>query len=101
MGAAWNALWTTPATSAMAGPPMLHDRLAQELYSEICHIPIIDAHSHIDPRRPTSRSLDDILGYHYYTELAHSVGMDQEPLAADFEPRERIRSILYHMTQFD
>jgi glucuronate isomerase len=80
---------------------MLHDRLAQELYSEICHIPIIDAHSHIDPHRPTARCLDDILGYHYYTELAHSVGMDKAPLAADFEPRERVRSILYHMTQFD
>src|SRR5438093_5089191 len=82
-------------------PAMLHDPLVRSLYTEICRIPIIDAHSHIDPHRPTARSLDDILGYHYYTELAHSVGMDKAPLAADFEPRERVRSILYHMTQFD
>jgi glucuronate isomerase len=51
---------------------MLYDRLAQDLYTEICHIPLIDPRSHIDPHRPTARSLDDILGYHYYTELAHS-----------------------------
>src|SRR2546423_6289121 len=80
---------------------MLHDRLAQDLYAEICHIPLIDPHSHIDPRRPAARSLDEILGYHYYTELAHSVGMDQEVLAASAEPRERVRAILYQMAQFD
>ncbi len=80
---------------------MLHDRLAQDLYVEICRIPIIDPHSHINPHRPTARSLDDILGYHYYTELAHSAGMDQWPLAADIDPRERVRAILHQMTYFD
>ncbi|HLJ93802.1 MAG TPA: glucuronate isomerase [Gemmataceae bacterium] len=80
---------------------MLYDPLAQELYTEICHIPLIDPHSHIDPHHPTARSLDDILGYHYYTELAHAAGMDQSPLAPDVEPRERVRAILYHMAQFD
>ena len=80
---------------------MLYDTLADELYTEICHIPLIDPHSHINPHRPAARSLDDILGYHYYTELAHSVGMDKEPLAPSVDPRERVRSILYHMAQFD
>lgn len=80
---------------------MLHDSLIQDLYAEICRIPIIDPHSHIDPHQPASRSLDDILGYHYYTELAHSAGMDQDPLKADVHPRERVRAILYHMAQFD
>src|SRR5438105_11380917 len=80
---------------------MLYDPLAQEVYTEICHIPLIDPHSHIDPRRPTARNLDEILGYHYYTELAHSAGMDKSPLAVDIEPRERVRAILYHMAQFD
>src|SRR5947209_3681323 len=80
---------------------MLHDRLAQDVYSEICRIPLIDAHSHIDARRPTARSLEDILGYHYYTELAHSAGMEKRALAPDVDPRERVRDILYHMTRFD
>jgi glucuronate isomerase len=80
---------------------MLYDNLAQDLYSEICRIPIIDPHSHIDPRRPTAKSLDDLLGYHYYTELAHSAGMDKEPLGKEADPRERVRAILYHMSHFD
>jgi glucuronate isomerase len=80
---------------------MLHDPLAQDLYAEICRIPIVDPHSHIDPHRPTAKNLDDILGYHYYTELAHSSGMDKSPLASGVDPRERVRAILYHMTQFD
>jgi glucuronate isomerase len=80
---------------------MQNDLLTQELYTQICHIPLIDPHSHIDPHRPTARSLDDILGYHYYTELAHSAGLDQAPLAADMPPRERVRAILYIMSCYD
>jgi glucuronate isomerase len=77
------------------------DSLTRELFTEICRIPLIDPHSHINPHRPASRSLDDILGYHYYTELAHSAGMDQKPLAPEVEPRERVRAILAHMDRFD
>jgi glucuronate isomerase len=85
----------------MGGPSMLHDNLTQDLYTEISRIPVIDPHSHINPHAPAARNLDDILGYHYYTELAHSAGMDKGPLAKDVDPRERVRSILYHMAQFD
>src|SRR6476619_7312008 len=80
---------------------MLPHRLARDLYAEIVKIPLIDPHSHIDPRRPTARNLDDILGYHYYTELAHSAGMDQGPLAADVPPRERVRALLGHLDRID
>jgi glucuronate isomerase len=80
---------------------MLHDRLVQDLYTELCRIPLIDPHTHINPHRPAARSLDDILGYHYYTELAHSAGMDKAPLAADVPPRERVRAVLGHMDRFD
>ncbi|HEY7328528.1 MAG TPA: glucuronate isomerase [Gemmataceae bacterium] len=80
---------------------MQSDSLIRELFTEICRIPLIDPHSHINPHRPASRTLDDILGYHYYTELAHSAGMDQKPLAADVEPRQRVRAILAHMDRFD
>src|SRR5579871_2638748 len=80
---------------------MLYNPLAQELYTEICHIPLIDPHSHIDPRQPTARTLDDILGYHYYTELAHSAGMDKGPLAANVHPDDRVRTIVYHLSFLD
>ena len=77
------------------------ESVIRELFTEICRIPLIDPHSHINPHCPASRTLDDILGYHYYTELAHSAGMDQKPLASDVEPRERVRAILAHMDRFD
>jgi glucuronate isomerase len=80
---------------------MLVDRLTRDLYGEICRIPLLDAHSHINPHAATSKTLDDILGYHYYTELAHAAGMSQEPLAASVEPRERVRAILRHLDRID
>lgn len=80
---------------------MLTDRLTRDLYSEICRIPLIDPHSHINPHAAAAKSLDDILGYHYYTELAHSAGMDRTPLGKDILPRERVRAILGHIDRID
>jgi glucuronate isomerase len=99
---------------------MARDQLERDLEGEIARIPLIDPHTHIDPHRPASRSLDDILGYHYYTELAHSVGLDavskDEHLARamkttnsgamsafdpSYPPRARVRAILEHMDRFD
>ncbi|MCZ2341913.1 MAG: hypothetical protein LC104_08975, partial [Bacteroidales bacterium] len=51
---------------------MAADSLTQDLQAALDAIPLIDPHSHIEPLSPVSRSLDDILGYHYYTELANS-----------------------------
>jgi glucuronate isomerase len=80
---------------------MLHDLLTRTLYDEICRIPLLDPHSHIEPLAATARSLDDLLGYHYYTELAHSAGMSQAQLGKDVDPRERCRAILGHMDRLD
>lgn len=80
---------------------MPHDTLVEELYEALCRIPLIDPHTHINPHRPAAQGLDDILGYHYYTELAHSAGMDQGPLASNIEPRERVRALLAHLDRFD
>jgi glucuronate isomerase len=80
---------------------MTTDTLTQDLYRALCQIPLIDPHSHIDPHRPTSRSLEDILGYHYYTELAHSAGMPKAALDPKREPRERVRGILEYLGHID
>jgi glucuronate isomerase len=77
------------------------DSLVADLTSALSSIPLIDPHSHIDPLAPVAKSLDDILGYHYYTELAHSAGMSQEPLAKDVSPRERVRAIVQFMDRYD
>jgi glucuronate isomerase len=77
------------------------DQLTRDLFDEIAKIPLIDPHSHIDPHKPTARSLDDILGYHYYTELAHSAGMDKGPLSNDTPPRERVAAVLGYLDRID
>lgn len=68
--------------------------LIQRLEGELAKIPLVDSHSHVPGPDPVSRTLDDILGYHYYTELAHSCGMPQTCLAKDHDPMARCREIL-------
>ena len=77
------------------------DQLVQNLESALSKVPLIDPHSHIDPLAPVAKSLDDILGYHYYTELAHSAGMSQTLLAKDADTRERVREIVRFMDRYD
>jgi len=75
--------------------------LINRLNKALAEIPLIDPHTHINPHQPAAQSLDDLLGYHYYTELAHSVSMPHAPLAAEFDPLERSRIILKHVRQYE
>jgi glucuronate isomerase len=75
--------------------------LEATLFTELCRIPIIDPHSHINPHAAAAKTLDDILGYHYYTELAHSAGMPKDCLTPGFDPKERVRTILSYMDRFE
>src|SRR6187200_3295312 len=77
------------------------NQLVADLTAALDAIPLIDPHSHIDPLAPVSKSLDDILGYHYYTELAHSAGMSQEKLGKETPARERVREIVRFMDRYD
>lgn len=52
--------------------------LRQRLFDELEQIVLIDPHTHINPHAPASKTLADIMGYHYYTELAHSAGLPRE-----------------------
>ncbi|MBX7105581.1 MAG: glucuronate isomerase [Gemmataceae bacterium] len=72
----------------------MSSELANELFEQFRAIPIFDTHSHIDPFAPTAKSLDDLLNYHYFTELAHSAGLPIAAIATDVDPRERCRAIL-------
>jgi glucuronate isomerase len=79
---------------------MLLDTLAQELYTELGRVPVIDTHTHLDPRQPTARNLDDLLRYHHYPELALATGMDRAMLAPGVAPRDRVRALFYHLIDF-
>jgi glucuronate isomerase len=79
----------------------LHDPVARELFDEMATWPIYDPHSHIDPHRPASRNFDEILGYHYYTELAHSAGMPVDRVTADLDPRTRATNLAEYLDRID
>ncbi len=64
--------------------------LERRLLAEIMKIPVIDVHSHVPAKEPFARSLRDLVGYHYFTSLAHSAGMDKAVLADDAPDEEMI-----------
>src|SRR4051794_39372483 len=81
--------------------PAPSDPAARELFEEMARWPIFDPHSHIDPHRPAARNFDEVLGYHYYTELAHSAGMPAERVAPNLAPRARAGNLAEHLDQID
>ena len=63
--------------------------LETRLQGEILGIRAIDCHSHVPAESPHAQTLGDLLGYHYYTELAHSAGMPAEAVAPARSEAER------------
>lgn len=78
-----------------------HDSTAREIFEELRRWPIYDPHSHIDPHRPAARNLDEVLGYHYYTELAHSAGMPADRVSPELAPKARARNLAEHLDRID
>ncbi len=72
-------------------------QLTDRLLEEIMTIPAVDVHSHVPAADPFARSLRDLLGYHYYTELAHSSGLARDAVAPERPDEEMIPALLTAM----
>ncbi len=73
----------------------MSDQLRQRLFAELDSIRLIDPHSHIEPKTAASKTLADILGYHYYTELCHSAGMPRADIEEPgLDPKEKVRRLV-------
>jgi glucuronate isomerase len=71
------------------------ETLPKRLLGELERIPLIDPHSHINPHAPVAKTLADILGYHYYTELAHAAGLPRERIEeAGITPKEKVARLV-------
>ncbi len=69
----------------------MSDSLQQRLFQELEALPLIDPHTHINPHAAASKSLGDIMGYHYYTELAHSAGLAKNKIEEPgISPKEKV-----------
>jgi glucuronate isomerase len=76
----------------------MSDQLRSRLFAELDAIRLIDPHSHIEPKSAASKTLADILGYHYYTELAHSAGMPREQIEEPgLDPKEKVHRLVARM----
>ena len=76
----------------------LQNRLFQELESLV----LIDPHTHINPHAPASKTLADIMGYHYYTELAHSAGLPKDLIEGpDVTPKDKVGHIVSQLKDLD
>jgi glucuronate isomerase len=65
--------------------------LRSRLFDELDAIVLIDPHTHINPHAPAATTLADVLGYHYYTELAHSAGMARARIEEPgLDPKEKV-----------
>jgi glucuronate isomerase len=72
--------------------------LRRRIFEQLDQLVLIDPHTHINPHAPASRTLADILGYHYYTELAHSAGMPREEIEEPgLDPREKVRRLVGYL----
>lgn len=65
--------------------------LIQEVLEPLESLRLIDPHTHINPHQAASKTLADILGYHYYTELAHSAGLPKAQIEEPgLAPKEKV-----------
>ncbi|RLT09079.1 MAG: amidohydrolase, partial [Planctomycetota bacterium] len=63
---------------------------------------LIDPHTHINQLDPASHTLADILGYHYYTELAHSAGLPREQIEQPgIDPKEKVQRLVSKLADIE
>lgn len=72
--------------------------LRRRIFDQLDSLVIVDPHTHINPLDPGSHTLADILGYHYYTELAHSAGLAQADIEdASISPKEKVGLLIRNL----
>jgi len=80
----------------------MSDQLRGRLFDELHAIWLVDSHSHIDPHAPAAATLADILGYHYYTELAHAAGMPKAQIEQPgLDPKEKVGRLVGWLQHLD
>lgn len=80
----------------------MSQELRRRLFEQLDSLTLVDPHTHINPLEPASRNLGDILGYHYYTELAHSAGLAKDQIEDDtLTPREKVRRLIENLGPID
>lgn len=80
----------------------MSSELRKRILDELEQLVLIDPHTHINPHAPASTTLADIMGYHYYTELAHSAGLPREQIEEPgLAPKEKVGRLVEKLADLD
>jgi glucuronate isomerase len=80
----------------------MSEQLRTRIFDALDALVLVDPHTHINPHAPASSTLADILGYHYYTELAHSAGMPRERIEQEnLDPKEKVGRLVEYLGALD
>lgn len=76
--------------------------LRQRIFAELSSLCIVDPHTHINPHAPAAGNLSELLGYHYYTELAHSAGMPKALIEEPgIDPRSKVERLVANLAPLE
>ena len=76
----------------------MSQELRKRIFTELDALILIDPHTHINALQPAAQTLGDILGYHYYTELAHSAGLPREQIEEPgLDPKEKVGRLVEYL----
>jgi glucuronate isomerase len=74
---------------------ILRSSEAGEIYEKIGSDPIFDVHTHVDWHNPFAKDAWDLLKYHYFTEMAYSLGFPSELINDPaFSTEDKVKKIL-------
>ena len=80
----------------------MSEELVGRLCAELTKLVLVDPHTHINPHAPASTTLADIMGYHYYTELAHSSGMPKSHIEEPgLDPKTKVGRLVESLVNLD
>jgi glucuronate isomerase len=80
----------------------MSQELRRRIFDQLDALVLIDPHTHINALSPASTTLADILGYHYYTELAHSAGLPKHEIEEPgLDPKEKVRRLIENLGPVD
>lgn len=80
----------------------MSEQLKSSILAELEALPLIDPHTHINPHSAASTTLADIMGYHYYTELAHSAGLPKSQIEEPgISPKEKVGRLIEKLADLD
>lgn len=80
----------------------MSESLRHRLYDALDALVLVDPHTHINALSPASTTLADIMGYHYYTELAHSAGMPRSRIEEPgLSPKEKVGRLVEYLAHLE